>query len=321
MNNLHSQSFYKISGENLVLNNDYIERELKITGDSIYSYRMILNSGRDNYISKSREFSFSINDTHIDGYNRWELLSTQPIYDDHSGQGVKIILKSKIQGIPLNLEVSYMLYTGLPLIRKWIRFSNSGIIDLKLEGVNVEDIQSELSPVHSVVYHNYGRMKQLGSYTGNWDDPVIVIHDITNRRGIAVGNESPGILKRTAYNTTGNNIEAGLTHPGRDFPFRKWLKPGESWESPKVFVCLYENTDDGFNVINDPVNRFVVEIMNPQIYQLKDKPTFVYNTWYPFRTFINDSLARDVARAAADCGLGEMILDDGWQVNIGGTSS
>jgi alpha-galactosidase len=44
---------------------------------------------------------------------------------------------------------------------------------------------------------------------------------------------------------------------------------------------------------------------------------FVYNTWYPFRTFVNDSLIREVARAASECGIQEFIIDDGWQYNSG----
>jgi len=38
-------------------------------------------------------------------------------------------------------------------------------------------------------------------------------------------------------------------------------------------------------------------------------------TWYPFRTHISDLLIRQVAKSAADCGMEEFIIDDGWQVN------
>ena len=178
-----------------------------------------------------------------------------------------------------------------------------------------------ISHVHTVVLHNYARMKHIGRYTGNWHDPVVVLHHQSDRMGMAVGNEAPGILKRTTYHTADNNIEAGLTHPGQDFPFRKWLGPGESWESPRTFICLYRDTDDGFAVVDGPVNDFVRKHMVPQIVQREDKPVFVYNTWNPFRTFVSDSLVRDVARAAAECGIKEFIIDDGWQVNSGSETS
>jgi len=61
--------------------------------------------------------------------------------------------------------------------------------------------------------------------------------------------------------------------------------------------------------------------MVPQIVKREEKPIFVYNTWNPFRTFVSDSLVRDVGRAAADCGIREFIIDDGWQVNAGSATS
>jgi len=164
-------------------------------------------------------------------------------------------------------------------------------------------------------------MKHIGPFEGNWDDPVVVLHDISNRRGIAIGNESPGVLKRTAYHTKGNNLEAGLTHTHQGIPFRKWLSPDEEWESPKTFICLYAGTDNGFDVINGDVNRFVIHHMNTRIVSSVEKPVFVYNTWNPFRTFVSDSLVREVAKAAAECGVQEFIIDDGWQINDRGLTS
>jgi alpha-galactosidase len=321
MNDLYSQNFYEIAEGGLKLNNGFIQREISIAGDSIYSSQLSLGDGKQNYISKSREISFLLNGKAVDGFSGWEFLSSSAIQDENSGKGVNLILKCRKKEFPVQIEINYMLYPGLPLIRKWISFTNKGPADMKLEALNIEDIQTVLSGVTTVVYHNYGRMKHIGSFTGTWDDPVIAVHDITHRRGIAVGNESPSIIKRTAYHTVSNNIEAGLTHLGQDYPFRKWLKPGESWESPQVFICLYENSDNGFDVIGNEVNRFVVENMRPRIYQLKDKPIFVYNTWNPFRTFINDALVREIAASAAECGIQEFIIDDGWQVNTGGATS
>jgi alpha-galactosidase len=164
-------------------------------------------------------------------------------------------------------------------------------------------------------------MKHLGTYIGNWDDPVVVIHNTTLRLGIALGNEAPGVLKRTAFHTSDRNADIGLTRPGQDFPFRKWLKPGESWESPEVFIALYSNTDDGYSVVNSTINDYVRKYLGSRISMLKEKPLFVFNTWNPFRTFISDSLIRDVAKAASECGIQEFIIDDGWEYNQHGKST
>jgi alpha-galactosidase len=207
------------------------------------------------------------------------------------------------------------------VIRKWIAFKNIGSGDLKLEALNVEELDTNLDFVHSIVYNNYARMKHLMKFEGDWDDPVVVVHDNTKRAGIALGNETPGVMKRTAFHTKHSNIEIGLTHPKQDYPFRKWLKPGETWESPKTFICLYANENDGYSVVNNQVNEFVTKYMGIRVVGLPQKPTFVYNTWYPFRTHVSDSLVRSVAKSAADCGIEEFVIDDGWQVNEHGKSS
>ncbi len=173
----------------------------------------------------------------------------------------------------------------------------------------------------SIVYHNYARNTHLAKYVGDWDDPVVVVHDVSKQRGMALGNETIGVLKRTAYHTKDNNLEIGLTNPDQDYPFRKWIAPDERFDTPKAFICLYNNSSDGFSVVNNDVNKFIVKHMKPRVLQIPEKPTFVYNTWNPFRTHISDSLIRQVAKSAAECGIEEFIIDDGWQVNHHGKSS
>lgn len=318
---VYTQDYYTASEASILLDNGKIFRGLNIINDSIYSTELSVTAGGNNFIYKSREFSFLINDRLYDGYSGWELISANTIADAGGGSGVKITLKNTDKQFNILLEINYLLYPDYPVIRKWICLTNQDSSELKLEAVNIEDLNTSLSQISSVVYENYGRMKHLGRFVGNWDDPVVVVHEVTQRKGIALGNEAVSILKRTAYNTTENNIEIGLTHPENDFPFRKWIRPGEKWESPKTFICLYNGSDDGFQVIDNEVNEFMIRYIRPRIVQLQSKPTFVYNTWYPFRTFINDSLIREVAKAASECGIQEFILDDGWEVNHGSLTS
>jgi len=321
MQGLMAQDYFTWNGDVLELNNGSVSREIRVSEGAFFSSRFSMTDDERNYIRESREFAFTVNGKPADGHSGWELLGSKEISDERSGRGVRVVLARKDGLDGLQLEVNYMLYPELPLVRKWLGFENTGSEDLMVESVNVEDLATDLSHVHTVVLHNYARMKHIGRFTGTWHDPVVVIHHQSDRIGMAVGNEAPGILKRTAYHTMNNNMEAGLTHPGQDFPFRKWLGPGESWESPGTFICLYRDTDDSFAVVDGPVNDFVRKHMVTQIVQREDKPVFVYNTWNPFRTFVSDSLVRDVARAAAECGVKEFIIDDGWQVNSGSETS
>lgn len=318
---LFGQGYLHIGGNKITLDNGTISKEINFLNDSVYSTKLYLNQDRKNFIRKSKEFSFTLNELTFNGYSGWEVLRKEPVNDGSGGIGIKVVMRGNVEDISAEVELYYILFPGLPIIRKWIKITNRSEKDVKLENLNIADLHTRLSFVSSVVYHNYGRMKHLGRFIGNWNDPVCVVHDITGRRGLALGNETAGVLKRTTYHTEENNIEIGLTHTNQDFAFRKWLKTGESWISPRIFVCPYTDRDNGFEVIDNEVNRFMVKYMKPMIVKQEEKPTFVYNTWYPFRTFINDSLVREVAKAASACGVQEFILDDGWQVNYHGKTS
>jgi alpha-galactosidase len=57
--------------------------------------------------------------------------------------------------------------------------------------------------------------------------------------------------------------------------------------------------------------------MGIRLNQIPEKPVFIYNTWEPFRHDINEKLIYELADAAAECGIEEFIIDDGWQDNYG----
>ena len=320
--NCLAQEAYQFDGQKLLLSNGEITRSIRVRNDSISSVGLFLKGFEMNYLrGVSPEFQFLLNNKKLSSFSGWNTVSCEPFSDGLQGKGAVLRLRGNGPAEGMEVSVSYLMYPNLPLVRKRLSFTNKSAADMKLEAVDIENLSLNIDYVSTWVYHNYARMKHIGSYTGNWDDPVIVIHNTTMCAGLAVGNEAPGVLKRTAFHTSNNNIEAGFTHPGQDFPFRKWLKPGETWESADTFIALYSDTDNGYEVVNTVVNDYVRLYMGTRLTAISNKPLFVYNTWYPFRTFLTDSLVRDVAKAASECGIQEFIIDDGWQYNQGQRSS
>ena len=316
----YSQNNYSWQSNKLILDNGAIKRSIEFNKEkqSIETKSIFHENNERNFVSSgvSKEFSFKINDISYTGQDKWKYIKHAAVGDNMQGKGVTVTLKGTGALNAIEVDISYILYPKLPVIRKYLTFRNNGSTELKLESLDIENLRLNWSFVHSWVYGNYARQKHLGTYVGDWDDPLVVVHDYRGQQGIALGNEAPGVTKRTAYHTVYNDVSIGLTHTDQNYAFRKWLKPGEEWTSPKVFIATYDNSPDASNVINSTVNDFTRNHMGIRLMEIKKKPVFVYNTWNPFRHNINEQLIKELADAAADCGIEEFIIDDGWQRNF-----
>ena len=316
--------FFRYAGDSLVLDNGVVRRVVQLRGDSASTTSLTLAGSDTAFVRASEEFAFLLDGERVDGHGGWTHEAPAAHRDDHGGRGATVVLRHV--AAPLEVRLDYLLYPGLPVVRKRLTLRHTGTAgdrDLRIEALDVEALQTTTERVNSIVHHQYARMQHIGRFVGDWHDPVVVVHDRRQRFGIALGNEAVGVVKRTAYNTEGRHGDAtiGMTHPGQDFPWRRWLRPGETYASYQAFVAPYVDTDDAFAVVDGPVNRFATKHMGLRFPGLAEKPTFVYNTWNPFRTFLDDTLVAEVAAAAAACGVKEFVIDDGWQVNDGGTSS
>ena len=259
----------------------------------------------------NEEFSFLVNDMPFSGRSSWEV-TPETLQGEGGSRIFRVTLDSReLQG--LEVQVTYTVYLDIPLVKKQMAFRNSGVKNMRLESLDVENLQMQ-GFADNWVMRYYGRYRHVGPYVGDWDDPVIVLHDLFNDRGIALGNEAPGVTKRSSALLDGRSMTAGLRHKDQAYPFRKWLAPGESWEAPAVFSALYSGTPDPYEVLNTSVSDYVRKYMGTRFEQLEEKPLFVYNTWFPFYTKIDHDLLMEVADAAAECGVEEFIVDDGWQV-------
>ena len=121
----------------------------------------------------------------------------------------------------MEIAVTYLTYPDLPIIRKKIDFKNVGSEELKIESLDVESLNIPWGNTHNVIYTNYARYKKIGPFLGNWDDPLIISHDPDYHHGIVIGNEAPGVLKRSSVCLDGYTINAGLTHVDQDYAFQK----------------------------------------------------------------------------------------------------
>ena len=283
------------SFDKLVLDNGLINRIIILGSENggIVTTSMKMKQSTSDFISEgSCEFSFEANDRSINGKDKWKIIDIRKIKDDHGGNGAAVIMDHP--AVAIRITVNYLLYADLPLIKKNIVFENIGKDEIKIEAPDIESFKFNGDDgTHTWIMHEYGRQKALGPYVGDCYDPVVVAHQFRNKRGIALGNEAPGVMKRTTAFLKPQQFTIGLTNPEQIFGFRKWLRPSEKWESTWVFTALYENTSDPYEVLNT-VSDYVRLHMGTRLSMIPAKPVFIYNTWEPFLHNINENrLCRD----------------------------
>ncbi len=301
----------------LKIDNGVVQRTISYTEGHLQGTEYKLSES-GNFIKASKEFSFLANDKTYSGENDWTNFQMRDTTTTSGGQGLILSMQDKEN--TLCVELSYLTFPGLPMVSKKLTVKNLGQKDLKLEGVSVENLRVSMHPTVSWVMGKYGRYTNLGPFNGTWDEPLVIVHENENGYGIAVGNETVGIIKRTDVFLDGESLEVGVTKPESCYPFRRWLKQGQQWSSEPVFTAIYNNELDPQRIVNTAVQKYTRLHMGTRVEQIKHKPMFVYNTWVPFTRYINDELIKDLAKAAAECGAQEFIIDDGWQMGHGCTN-
>ena len=315
-----AQPFAKWTSETLTLSNGLVERVITLpVGNGHFnttSYKPV--QGFFNYFdTASTDFQFEVNGQVYSGLGNWALKGVDKCTDATGGDGATVTLTSA-DG-KAEVAIQFLLYPNLPVIRKSLAIKNLTRETIQLESVDVEkfDITQYWAATFSWVCHDYGRRRSIGPYDGNLQDALVTIHNSDWQQGIVIGNEASGVIKHTSAFWQGLTICSGLTHKDAAFPFRKYIAPGETFTTPQVFTMVYNNHKDPDEMLNTAVPAFVNKHLGTRLSVLQQKPTFVYNTWKPFETNINEKIVMDLAKAAAAAGMKEFVIDDGWQENYG----
>ena len=315
-----AQPFAKWTTSELLLDNGLIKRVIELPAENgnltTSSYKPVTGEFKY-FLPSNTEFEFEANGIVYSGKTDWNLVEVKAIKDSRQGDGASVTLVSSDKIIELTIK--YLLYPNLPVIRKNLVIKNLSDREINLESVDVERFSTAkyLASTFSWIYSDYGRRKSIGPYEGNMQDALVIVHNMDWESGIVIGNEASGVMKRTAVFWNTSEISSGLTHKDNRFPFRKYVQPNESFETPQVFTMLYNNHKNANEILNTAVPDFVRRHLGTRLSELRDKPTFVYNTWEPFKKNINEKLIMELAKAAASAGMKEFVIDDGWQDNYG----
>ena len=132
--NLVAQEYVVRKDNKIIQDNGLISGTLELENDSFKTVSLQYIDGvREEFMLGSNDFSFTANDKYYTGSSGWILDDIQSQTDDSEGEGVKITLVEMASPSELQLEIFYLLYPDLPLIRKWIQFTNKGHGEIMLE--------------------------------------------------------------------------------------------------------------------------------------------------------------------------------------------
>jgi alpha-galactosidase len=312
--------FAKWTKTELILCNGIVRRTIKLPSDGgtfLTTFYKPANGDFNSFSDTCTDFQFEVNDIIYSGRGHWELVNIQMITDNNEGSGAAVKLISQDKKVELTMK--YFMYPNSPAIRKSLIVKNLSDKVVKLESVDIEkfEVPAYYPVTFSWIYHDYGRRRHIGPYDGTKQDALIIVHDMNREQGIVLGNEATGVMKHTSVFYEAQDICIGLTHKNSLFPFRKWIEKGESFETPQVFTMVYNHRKTPDDILNYVIPDFVRKYMGIRLSELKEKPTFVYNTWEPFYKNINEKLIMELAKAAADAGMKEFVIDDGWQDSYG----
>lgn len=305
-----------VAGDSLEVASGLVTRRLDVRGGRLLGQSYKTADGTEFMKKGSPEFAFRVDGKMYNGGTNWKNLDSSATSEADGSRTVHV------RGVSadgrVGVELAYTTYPGLALVRKTLAVVNKGEKDIAIEDVDVETFRlATLGCTNSRVMRRFARYREEGStYFGDWNDPLVVVHNYYKRCGIAVGNEGVSAMKRTTVFQGGDWLVSGTPHVGERYPFRKWLKPGERWTAMPVFTAPYSKCPDPSRVVEGAVSDYVRKYMDVRVERIPKKPMFVYNTWVPFQLKIDAKLIRELADAAAECGIEEFVIDDGWQINV-----
>lgn len=179
------------NGRVTVVDNGAIVREVDVSGGHVRSASYELSRARQNYLrGGSREFSLMVDGKLLTGQSDWK--NPRILRQTASNGALNAVLSFESPDGSLSLSLAYTARPKTPLVSKTLEVKNTGMADVRVEAVNVEDFSTTFWVTHSHIYRRYARFHAIGPYVGDWEDALVAVHDAGRVRpfGIVVGNET-----------------------------------------------------------------------------------------------------------------------------------
>ena len=294
-----------------ILENETFSRVLRLDEDGLRSVSFRFREREWAVTETPPEFSFEINGVSYGGYVPGGQKLKYKCHDIREGENGSEILNISFD-LPGNagvVTVVSTLYADLPGCVRKIRFE-AGSTEIDLSRLMLETFNlAPREPVNFQIFREQGRVPALPQFTITGSDDMLRFHDHKAQCGFFTGSSIPGPLRYVmCYPHWASGVRYGYSCSAP--VFRKYLRPGEVWESAEVYlVCCNGEIDDcrGRNDFREMVRRSM-----PSLTPVAGP---MYCTWVPFLKEISESLVSEIADVASEVGFDILVLDDGWFVD------
>jgi hypothetical protein len=206
-----------------------------------------------------------------------------------------------LAGLAVNLV--YEVYDGYPVIRKWIEFRNNSKSWIKIDSLTIDDIR--LTP-------EFLNQTALTPGERGAGPSIIAFSNQQQSRGVIVASEIPSALRQIK--------EQGASGYAPEY-FEWVLGPAEHFVSEPTFTYAFSGeVIKTASALSLPLDRAVESGFKRFQYEhLGISPGHIeipapeWATWTNFGPEITETIVREQAKIAAECGFVLFELDDGWQ--------
>lgn len=199
-------------------------------------------------------------------------------------------------------EINYEIYSGYPVIRKWVTFRNQGDQWIKISGLMLENWRPAAKYTHTTM---------LTPNSRGLDPSILAFSDSVYAQGVISVSEVPSKLRHLAPDGSS----------GYDPDLFEWvIGPGESFESDPVFLYAFSGKSyPTVSAVSTALDRCVESdlqdflkerILSPVKQHESIAPVFC--TWTNYSAGINNSNMHTAADIASQIGFHCFQLDAGW---------
>ncbi len=294
------------------LENSRFSRKMQLDADGLRTVSCTLDGHEFSVVSDVLDFSFTVNGISCSGYAPGAQKLTYSGHEIKKGaKGAEILeITFDLPGALGRAVIVSTVYPDLPGAIRSIRFEAAGKAELELSQLIIDTFN--LAPrnyVNVQIFREQGRIPALPQFTITGSDDMLRFHDAGAEMGCFTGSAIPGSLR---YVMCYPHWDTGARY-GYSFStplFKKYIAPGESWESAEVYFVLYKGSLEDCGGRND--FREMVRRSMPELTSVAGP---MYCTWIPFLKDISESLISDIAGVAREVGFDILVLDDGWFVD------